>query len=81
MLNFLFTVIDFGILPPFFDFDCVISLKTEIELRMILVGQVMSGVIAMVDELDVFSCDLLDLISDDAVVTVGQNVLLDCLIA
>ena len=64
-------MIDFGILPPFFDFDSVMGLKTEIELGVVLVGQVVPSVIAMVDELDVFSGDLLDLIRDDAVVTVG----------
>ena len=73
-------MIDFGILPPFFDFDSVMGLKTEIKLGMILVGQVVPSIIAMVHELDVFGCDLLDLINDDAVVAVGQNVLLDCLI-
>ena len=71
MLYLFLAMIDFGILPPFFDLDGVMSLKTEIELGVILVGQVVPGVIAMVDELDVFGCDLLDLISDDAVVTVG----------
>ena len=64
-------MIDFGILPPFFDFDSVMGLKTEIELGVVLVGQVVPGVIAVVDKLDVLGCDLLDLISDDAVVTMG----------